>query len=309
MLALLQLDFLLAILRITTPLLLAAVGGLIAWRAGVINLGLEGYMLIGAFTASAGTTLTGNVGLGLLICCVTVGLVAIAMNWAVVLRGADQIVTGIMFNIFALGLTTYLGSLVQEALGPGATATTRYFSPVLASLRSIPLFGALLEVIDPFLIVALLLVAAMAYVLRYTSLGLSIIAVGENARAADAAGIHVSRYRGACYVLGSVIAGLGGAFLSLSYIGMFTTNMTAGQGYIAIAIIILGRWRPLMVLLASLVFGFAFALQARQQQLGQGLPVEVVLAFPYLLTLGIVAVYGKSNGPAEEGRPFVRGSR
>ncbi|WP_107676170.1 ABC transporter permease [Agrobacterium sp. LAD9] len=302
-------DLFLSVLRISTPMLLAAIGGLLAWRAGVINLGLEGYMLLGAFASSAATVYAGNLYLGLLLSSLFVALIAAAMSYAIVIRGADQIVTGIMFNIFALGFTTYCASLIQGTFGSGSLSGAAEFSDAMAKLRKIPGLGELLQAINPFLIVSVLLVIGFAFILKKTSVGISIIAVGEQARAADAAGVPVNSLRCICYIIGSVIAGLGGAFLSLSYIGMFTTNMTAGQGYIAIAIIILGRWRPLFVLLSSLVFGLAFALQVRQQQSGWGLPVEVMLAFPYLLTLLIVTLTGRANGPAEEGKRFVRSSR
>lgn len=308
MLDIFHLEFLYSTLRIATPLLLAATGGLIAWRAGVINLGLEGYMLLGAFASCVGIVVTNSVLFGLLAAMLFVAAVALAMSYALVIRGADQIVTGIMFNIFALGLTTYLANLLQTAWGTGSLSSATAFNAALGNLRELPILGWLFTAFDPFLVFAAIAIGAFVYVLKMTPAGTSIKAVGEQARAADAAGVNVNRLRVLCYVVGSVVAGIGGAFLSVSYLGMFTANMTSGQGYIAIAIIIMGRWKPVLVVLSALVFGVAFALQVRWQ-MSSGLPVEVVLALPYLLTLLIVAIVGRGSGPAEEGRRYIRSSR
>jgi len=299
-------DLVLSSLRSGTPLMLAALGGLIAWRAGVINIGLEGFMLVGALGATLGTVWTGQVAVGILLGVVAAAAAGGLLGLAIVVRGADQIVTGIAFNIAALGLTSYLAAVVSTHLGLNALSTPLVRNVSIPYLRDIPWVGNIVFDQSPFTYGAVALALALVYVLYNTGLGLAIRAAGEHARAADTAGLPVLAIRFWCFVASAVCAGLGGAFLSVGYLATFVDNLTAGQGYIALAIIILGQWRPLGTLLAALMFGFAQALQIRWQVVHIPFPVQVVLALPYLLTLVVVVTVGRAKGPAEEGRPYFR---
>jgi general nucleoside transport system permease protein len=300
-------ELLAASVRLATPLLLAALGGLLAWRAGVINLAMEGFLLIGALSAALGTIWTdGSLPLALGIAVLVSLLTAMVLGAAIVYIGADQVVSGIAFNIFALGITTFIATLVARGQGGSGLQVPLIKNVAIPVLSDLPLVGDALFNQSPFTYATVLLAFTLAFVLYRTGLGVTLRAVGEHARAADTAGIAVTRVRYCAFLFSCVCAGLAGAFLSVGYVGSFITNISQGRGYIAIAIIILGQWRPLGTLAAAAVFGVAQALAVRWTGNTLALPIEAVQALPYVLALVVVAVVGKAKGPAEEGRHYQR---
>lgn len=296
-----------AAVRLALPLLLAALGELIVEKGGVINIGTEGMMLCGAFAGFAVGVATGSAPAGLLGATVAAaGLGAVFAYFAVV-RRSDQIVVGTAINLLALGLT----GLLARAFYGGAIPT----GPTLATLSvpglsAIPWIGPALFQQNALVYLAVVSTAALAFTFARTRPGLVVRAVGESARAADSQGVDVVRTRIGVVVAGSVLAGLAGSALSLSQSNTFTEGMTAGRGFIALTIVIFGRWRPLGVLLAALFFGAASALQHRMQARGATVPYQFSLMLPYLLTLLVLAVSaGRSVAPGDLGKPYSRESR
>ena len=277
-----------ATLRASSPLIFAAMGGLLSERSGVTNLALEGLMLIGAFAAAFGSDLAGNAVAGLLIGVAAATAAALLFAvWAITLR-ADQIVAGTAIVLLGSGLTAFL---VQRIWGQAGG------SPTVARLPGI---GNGLNVLVP---VALLLVPVVHVGLFHTKAGLRVMAAGEHPQAAESVGINVARYRYACVLLSGVLSGLGGAYLSIGDLSAFSTDMTAGRGFIALAAVIFGNWTPFGALGAALLFGFAQALRFQVQALDLPISQDLIIALPYLLTL--VAITGfvrHSRPPAGLGR-------
>ncbi len=270
--------------RLATPLLLSALGGLLSERSGVINIALEGLMLAGAFTAATVTWYLGNPWLGLVAAAAAGAAVAAVHAAATIRYGADQVVSGMAVNVVFLGL---------PALLCGALFDTTGATPQLARGELLPRAP---------IVLAFALVPAAAYVLDRTRFGLRLRAAGESPEAAAAAGVDVARLRFLAVVLSGVLAGLGGAYLSTGQSSLFSRNMTAGRGYIALAALILGRWRPAPVLLACLLFGAAEALSIQMQGV-VALPVQLVQMVPYALTLVVLAGFvGRARPPQALGR-------
>ncbi len=293
-----------ATLRLAAPLLLAALGELVVERAGVINIGIEGTMLTGAFAgfaiaAAPGSPLAGVAGAALAGAGVGVLFGAFA-----VLRRVDQIVVGMAVNLVALGATGLGTRALYAGAPPSAPTVPELAIPGLAGL---PLLGPALFSQTPFVHGALLLTLALGFFLSRTAPGLRLRAVGESARAADTEGVSVHATRLAAVVFGSALSGLAGAALSLAQSDTFTEGMTAGRGFIALAIVIFGRWRPLGVLLAAIFFGAATALQFRLQARGAAIPYPVFLMLPYVVTLAVLAfAIGGAAAPADLGRAYER---
>jgi simple sugar transport system permease protein len=293
-----------ATLRLTAPLLLAALGELWVERAGVVNIGIEGTMLFGAFVGFAVAVGTGSAPAGVAAAGLAGTCVGGLFAGFAVLRGADQIVVGTAVNLLALGAT----ALASRALWAGAPPTAPRIAPVFdAAGADLPLLGAALLRQTPFAWAGLALAVASGIALHATRAGLRLRAVGEAARAADAEGVPVARTRALAVLLGSALAGVAGSALSLSLSDTFSEGMTAGRGFIALAIVIFGRWRASGVLFASLFFGGATALQFRLQARGVGVPYPMFLMLPYLLTLAVLAVAsGRARAPGDLGRPYRR---
>lgn len=297
-------DLLAATLRLAAPLLLAALGELIVERAGLVNIGIEGMMLLGAFVAFAVAVSTGSPALGAFSALGAGAAAGLVFAAFAVARGADQIVVGMAVNLLALGGT----GLAARALWQGAVPT----GPLLPSwpvpgLSGLPWIGSVLFHQSPFLYGALGLAVAAAVFLSRTRPGLRLRAVGEAARAADAEGVSVARVRTLAVVFGGALAALGGAALSVSQTHTFTEGMTAGRGFMALAIVIFGRWRPGGVVAAALFFGAATALQFRLQARGFDVPYPVFLMFPYLVTLVVLALAaGAARSPGDLGRAYRR---
>lgn len=297
---LLLVPFLEAALRTATPLAFAAVGELVAERSGVINLGLEGMIIAGCLGAAVAATAGGS-GLGYLGAALAGMLMAAVFALFVVTIRTDQIITGTALTVLGLGLTGTLYRLAPALAGSGTTLPTT--GPIaIPVLSQLPLVGRVLFT-QPLATYALyLLVPALWWWLRRTHAGLALRAVGESPEAAEAAGIDARRVRWLAIVFSGAMGGLCGGTLVLAQVGAFNEGMSAGRGFIAIAIVVLGRWTALGTAGAALVFGAAFALQFLVQSLGLALPYQLFLALPYVLTLVLLAALrGRAAAPARLG--------
>ncbi|HUQ01056.1 MAG TPA: ABC transporter permease [Kofleriaceae bacterium] len=283
-----SLAFVAQTVRITVPYLLAAMGGTLCERSGIVDLALEAKLLCGAFTAAVIGHETGSIPLAILGAAGAGALVgAIHATWAIALR-ADQIVTGIALNMAAYGLTRYL---LQVWYGQGANSPG--FDGIGSAVWSSPLVW-----------LALVLTAGAIVLVARTPLGLRIRAAGERPDATAAAGVSVAQTRVIAVIAGSALAGVGGAQLSLAVNG-FVAEMSSGRGYVALAIVIMGGWRPAWVALVCLGFGAAEAVQARMQAVGTGLPPELVRLLPYILALVLLATLrSRGRAPSALGKPL-----
>lgn len=279
-----------AVLRSSTPLLLAALGGLISQRAGIWNIALEGFMLTGAFAAVLITAWTGNPWLGVLAACVTGIVMAMIMALFVVILRADEIIVGIALNLASLGVTQYLlvGLLGQRGsylLSDGGLPPVE-----LPLIDDIPVVGDILSGHSPLVYLSLVALGAVAFLVYRTHFGLALRAVGEAPDAATASGIDVPRIKALSLVMSGALAGLGGAQLSIGFLSLFGEDMTAGRGIVAFAAVIFGNAHPFFVWLATLVFATGDAVATRMQ--GINIPLPFILMVPYLLTIIALAVAG-----------------
>jgi general nucleoside transport system permease protein len=289
--------FLEATVRTATPLALAATGELLVERAGLINLGLEGVILGGAFGAFAGGIDAGPT-IGFAVAALSGTAIALIFALATIGAGADQIITGTALTLLSLGLT---GTLYRALFGANASALTLATSGALAIplLSRLPLVGGALFAQPPITYMAYALLPLVWWWLRRTHSGLALRAIGENPEAALAAGIAVRKYRFGATIVGGLLGGIAGGMLVLSQAGTFVEGMSAGRGFIAIAIVVLGRWHPLGVGLAAILFGATMSLQYLAQAMGLAIPYQFFLALPYLLTLAALAgVGGRAVPPA-----------
>jgi ABC-type uncharacterized transport system permease subunit len=290
-------SIILSSIRLATPLLLAALGGMFSERSGVINIALEGLMLAGAFTAAAVTSVTHSAWTGLLAGIAAGVFVAAIHAVASIKYKADQVVSGTAINILMLGVPALLSGAFFESTG----ATPQI---PLSELLVIPSRGITFGIVP--VVIAFALVPVTWYALYRTRFGLRLRAVGENPEAADAAGISVNRIRYFAVLLSGALAGIGGAYLSIGQSSLFTRNMTAGRGFIALAALIFGKWRPVQTMLACLLFGFAEALGIQMQGVAR-VPVQFVQIIPYILTMIVLAGFiGHSRAPRALGIPYQK---
>jgi simple sugar transport system permease protein len=286
-----------------TPLTFAAIGGMFSERSGVVNIGLEGMMLAGAFFGILGADKLGSWELGLVCAMVSGGALALIHAFMAIQLRADQIVSGTAINFLALGVTGYFYIDVYGQNGTPGTGIPVIPDVHLGFLGN-GFFGQAFGDLNLMVWLMFALIVVSYVVMFKTSIGLRIRAVGEHPRAADTVGISVYAVRYGAVTLSGVIASLGGAFLSIGYIHSFTENLTAGRGFIGLAALIFGNWRPFGAFAAALLFGFATALQFRVGSVWGGVGT-LVQALPYLLTLIAVAgVIGRSIPPAAIGRPY-----
>lgn len=290
---------LLSAIRLSTPMIFAALGGMFSERSGVINIALEGLMLGGAFTAAVVTYELSNPYIGFLSGMLTGAVLAAIFAVAVIKFEADQVVAGFGINILMLGVPALLSSALYDAAGSTEQIPKEYLLPEFARLNVAS-------------ILAFVLVPIAWYVLFKTPFGLRLRAVGEKPEAADAAGIPVLRMRYLGVILSGVLAAAGGAYLSIGQSSFFTKGMSAGKGYIALAALILAKWRPFQVLLACLFFGFTEALSIQLQGAswarlpnGDSIPVQFIEIIPYVLTIIVLAGFiGLSRAPKALGIPY-----
>lgn len=298
--------FLQASVRLGVPLALAALGETLSERAGVINIGLEGSIVAGALAGALGALATGSPALGVLCGATAGGGVALVFALFVVLLNTDQIITGTAITLGGLGFTAVV---YQSRFGVTGTALSlptldAWSVPLLSRL---PLVGSAFFEQAPTAYLAYLAAPALWWLLFRTRWGLEIRAVGEDPDAAAAAGVPVRLLRVVTTVVAGAAAGVAGAHLALAHTGTFTEGMSAGKGFIAIAVVVLGRWNPPLVLLAALLFGAASALQFLMQTLGLDVGYQLFLAFPYLLTLAALAGWvGRARAPAALALPWPR---
>jgi simple sugar transport system permease protein len=289
-------------LRFATPITLGALAGLYCERSGVVNIAIEGMMLAAAFGAWSAAAVTQSLAIGLLAGILTGMLMGLLHAWLSVTFRVDQIVSGTVINILAVGLTGFLDSQVlSKAHLNSAGLLPQLPIPLLSEL---PVLGPIFRQ-QPIAWVSVLVVVISHYVLFYTRWGLRMRAVGENPRAADTVGIAVRRVRYANVLIGAGIAGLGGAYFTLEAVPSFETLITNGRGFIALAAMIFGGWTPFGAWAAALLFGAANALQINAQQFGIPIPSQFVGMFPYLLTIIVLAgVIGRAVPPAADGVPY-----
>ncbi len=284
-------------IRLATPLIFAALGGLFSERSGVINIALEGLMLAGAFTGAVITYEAGNPYLGLLAGMLAGGFLAFVYAVACIKFQADQVVSGMAINFLMIGLPALISGAVYDSSGS---------TPQIDKVNLLPEYFNRLSLAS---ILAFALVPVCWYVLYKTPFGLRLRATGENPAAADAAGVNVIRLRYFAVIISGVLAAAGGAYLSIGQSSLFTRNMTAGRGYIALAALILAKWRPVPVLLACLFFGLTEALTIQLGNIklasGENLPIQFVQMIPYILTIIVLAGFiGLSRAPKALGIPY-----
>lgn len=282
--------FLTAAVRMTIPILMAAVGEGVTERSGILNIALEGMMLVGAFFAVLGARLTGSPWLGLASGTIAAAVVATVHAYFSITVLADQVVCGAALNFVCFGLTGFLNRIIfANSMGPSGLAQ---FLPVdIPVLSKLPIVGASLFNQTAPCYVALAIVAGLWVFLWKTTWGLNLRAVGEHPLAAETIGIDVVRYRYAATIAGGALAGFGGGFLSLAIVNFFVEEMTNGRGFIALAAVIFGRWNPLGILAASLLFGAADALQLTVKGIGINVPYQFLLMLPYVLTITTLAMF------------------
>ena len=293
-------------IRIATPILLPALGEIFAEKSGILNIGLEAQMLAGALTGFIGAYYLGNSWLGLIVGTLGGVLISLLFAFLTINLHADQVVVGITLNIFALGLTTFIYRVFfgVSIIPPSVEPMTEVQIPVLSSL---PVLGPIFFQQKPIVYLAFLLVPIASYFLYRTLWGLNLRSVGEYPLASETMGINVVRTRYIGVMLSGVGAGLGGAFLAIAQLARFTDNMAAGRGFIALAIVIFGQWKPKRAMLAALIFGFADALQLSLQAVGFQIPEEFLRMTPYAVTIiALMIVARKASSPAALASPYFK---
>ena len=294
-----------AMLRYATPLLWAALGGIICERSGVINIALEGMMLMGAYFGIWGADVFGSWVIGVLIAIVAGGLLALVHAIFSIHLRANQVVSGTGINFLALGITGYF-FIAHYGDNGTPSGISQVPNVKIPGIEHVGFFGNAIGDANLLTWIAILLVPALSFFLFRTRWGLRLRAVGEKPRAADTVGLSVIRTRYLAVVASGMLAALGGAYLSVAFVGSFNQNMTEGRGFIALAAVIFGKWRPAGALMATLLFGFASALADRLPTFSQSLGT-LFQALPYLLTLVAVAgIVGRSRPPASIGIPYVK---
>ena len=293
---------------LSTPLIFGSLSGVISERVGVVNIAIEGDLLVGAFAGVMAASYFQTPYAGLVAAPLAGALLGSLLALFSVKYGVDQIIVGVVLNVLALGLTTFLYGTIMKA-DQGALNTNRYsLSDIkIPGLSEIPVIGPVL--FDQSILVYLMYVAviALAFFLFRSRWGLRLRACGEHPRAADTVGINVGRTRTVNTILGSAFAGLGGAFFTIGSGLAFTDNISAGNGYIALAAMILGKWNPVGAMAAAVMFGFAQALARMLPNIEPAIPADLVSMIPYVVTIIAVAGFvGKSRAPAAENVPYVK---
>lgn len=295
-------------LVLAVPIMLGAMAGVMSERVGVVNIAIEGQLLTGAFMASVVSTLTGNQIIGIISAMITAALFSAVLAVFAVRFLAQQIIVGVVLNVLAIGITNFL---YQQWVTEDESATN---SPGTLPIIHIPFFGDI-PIIGPVLFqnritvwLAIAIVIVLWFVLFKTKLGLRARAVGENPLAADTVGINVGRTRFWWVTLGGLLAGLGGAALTIGSSGSFGREMSGGLGFIALAVVILGRWHPGYATAAALLFGFSIILRVWANQVSPGIPTNFITMVPYIVTIiAVVGFVGRSRPPAADGIPYVKG--
>lgn len=300
----LLINFLVIMLGAATPLIFAAIGELVAEKSGVLNLGVEGMMLMGAVAAFAVTLTTGSPVLGLLAAMAAATAMALIFGVLTLSLLANQVATGLALTIFGIGLSSFVG---QGFVGKPVQAVA---AVDLGWLTELPVIGRVVFGQNPLVYLALVMVAAVAWFLYRTRAGLILRAVGESHHAAHAIGYPVIAIRYGAVAFGGAMAGLGGAYLSLAYTPMWVENMTAGRGWIALALVVFATWRPWRVVAGAWLFGGVTILQLHAQGAGVAVPSQLMSMLPYVATIVVLVLISRDetrirmNAPASIGKPF-----
>ncbi len=299
------LGLIISTIRLSVPLIYAAAGEMISQRSGLINIGLEGLLLIGSFGGFLGTYYTNSPWIGLLCGALAAILLNLLFAFATVTLNGNQIVNGMVINILSTGIAGLVYNSIFDVTGDPIAVNG--FKPIGGEfLKSNPILNAIFGHTVPVYLLVILIVIINVF-LFHTTLGLKLRSVGENPKAADTLGINPVKMRYLGAILGAAMAGFGGAYLSIAYMDKFLYGMVAGRGFIALAAVIFGKWKPGGVVAACLFFGFADALQLRLQALGSPIPYQFLIALPYILTMvALAGLVGKSVPPAANGKPYIR---
>jgi len=295
-------------LVLAIPLIMGGMAGIMSERVGVVNIAIEGQLLTGAFVSSVVGTITGNLYLGMVSAMIAAALVSTVLASLAIKYLVDQIIIGVLLNVLVIGVTNFLHSAWLNNDSAHLNFPGTFDKIAIPLLSEIPIVGQVLFNNRITVYLMFLIVPVLWYVLFRTKLGLRARAVGENPLAADTVGINVARTRFWWVTLGGMVAGLGGAALTIGNVGSFGREMSGGQGFIALAVVILGRWQPIYVTLSALLFGFTIILRVWANQVSPGIPVDFITMVPYLVTLVAVAGFaGKVKPPAASGQPYIKG--
>jgi general nucleoside transport system permease protein len=290
-----------------TPIALAALCGVISERAAVVNIAIEGIMLMAAMTAVMSATLTHSLVVGLIVAILTGAAVAGLHALLVIRFKVDQIVSGVAINIFGSGITSFISSRYLESNIDTLNNSGTFKIISIPLLSKIPILGPILFENSLFVYITILLVVLLHVLLFYTPWGLRTRAVGEHPKAADTLGINVFMTRYVNVIIGGMIAGIGGAYFTIGSVGRFDQDMTAGKGFIGLAAMIFGKWTPIGAFLSSLLFGFADSLQVKMQILRVPIPSEFLAMAPYIVTMIVLTgVVGRAIPPAADGSPYEK---
>ncbi|WP_237224084.1 ABC transporter permease [Rothia nasisuis] len=292
---------------LSIPMIFGSMGGLLCERSGIVNIAIEGQLLLGAFSAALVGSMTGSPWVGLLAAMAGGVMVSALLALFSIKYLVDQVIVGVVVNVLVSGLTGFLFSRVLEPNAATLNSAPRLPSFAIPGLSEIPVLGPVLFNQSVLVYLMYLVVAAIWFALNKTRWGLRTRAVGEHPKAADTLGVNVNRLRATNVLAAGAVSGMGGAFFTLVSVSSFNSDMTAGQGYIALAALIFGRWKPLGALSAALLFGFSLNLQFVLSILGTSVPTELLAMLPYLVTIFAVAgLVGRSRGPAAVGTPYVK---
>ena len=295
-------------LVLAIPLILGGMAGIMSERVGVVNIAIEGQLLTGAFVSAVVGTMTGNLYLGMVAAMVAAGLVSMVLASLAIKYLVEQIIIGVLLNVLVIGVTNFLHSAWLDNDSSNLNYPGTFDKIALPFLSDIPVLGQVLFNNRITVYLMFLIVPVLWYILFRTKLGLRARAVGEHPLAADTVGINVGRTRFWWVTIGGMVAGLGGAALTIGNVGSFGREMSGGQGFIALAVVILGRWQPIYVTLSALLFGFTIILRVWANQVSPGIPVDFITMVPYLVTLVAVAGFaGKVRPPAASGQPYEKG--
>jgi simple sugar transport system permease protein len=294
-------------LVLALPIILGGMGGIMSERVGVVNIAIEGQLLTGAFLAAVIGSITGSLWVGVLAAMIGAALLSTVLASLSIKYLVDQIIIGVLLNVLVIGVTNFLYSQVITQNNAGLNFPGTFNRIEIPVLSQLPIIGDAFFNQGAIVYLTFLIVPALWFVLFRTKLGLRARAVGEHPLAADTVGINVGRTRFWWVTIGGAVAGLGGAAITVGNVGAFGREMTGGLGFIALAVVILGRWQPLYVSISALLFGFAIIMRIWSNQINPVIPVDFITMVPYLVTLIAVAGFaGRVRGPAATGKPYEK---
>lgn len=293
---------------LAVPLALGAMGGIMSERVGVVNIAIEGQLLTGAFLAAVVGSLTDNLYLGLIVAMIGAALLSMVLAVFSIQYLVDQIIVGVVLNVLVLGITNFLYAQWLSNDGQNSNFPGTFPIIPIPGLSAIPIIGPALFEARITTYLAYIIIPTLWFILFKTRLGLRARSVGEHPLAADTVGINVAVTRFWWVTFGGLVAGLGGAALTIGAVGAFGRNMSGGQGFIALAVVILGRWHPFSAAAAALLFGFSIVLRVWANQVSPGIPTDFITIVPYLVTLiAVVGFVGRVRAPAATGKPYIKG--